>query len=348
MILDIKDLHHNYGDVQALNKLNFSIKKNSIVSILGPSGCGKTTLIRVIAGLEEIQKGEIYIEEDLVANTKFNLPPENRPISYVFQDFALFPHMSVLENISFAAGSHKNKKQLLDQVIQLAKVEGFLDKYPHSLSGGEQQRVALARSIAVQPKLLLLDEPFSDLDLNLKTEIIDDTLHLINSLESSAIVVTHNAEEAMFLSDTIIVMEKGSIVQIGSPHEIYFKPSNLYVASLFGETNIFESEVIDNYCLTPLGAIKSTNISNNQKVNIVIRPEAIKLNLEKSPLLNPNSGVVVDSKFLGNNTIVHMTVNDVQNNKHHIHSKIGGNFLPPAASSVSITLDQSQIFIFPR
>jgi iron(III) transport system ATP-binding protein len=256
--------------------------------------------------------------------------------------------MSVLENISFAAGSHKNKKQLLDQVIQLAKVEGFLDKYPHSLSGGEQQRVALARSIAVQPKLLLLDEPFSDLDLNLKTEIIDDTLHLINSLESSAIVVTHNAEEAMFLSDTIIVMEKGSIVQIGSPHEIYFKPSNLYVASLFGETNIFESEVIDNYCLTPLGAIKSTNIPNNQKVNIVIRPEAIKLNLEKSPLLNPNSGVVVDSKFLGNNTIVHMTVNDVQNNKHHIHSKIGGNFLPPAASSVSITLDQSQIFIFPR
>jgi iron(III) transport system ATP-binding protein len=143
-------------------------------------------------------------------------------------------------------------------------------------------------------------------------------------------------------------MEKGSIVQIGSPHEIYFKPSNLYVASLFGETNIFESEVIDNYCLTPLGAIKSTNIPNNQKVNIVIRPEAIKLNLEKSPLLNPNSGVVVDSKFLGNNTIVHMTVNDVQNNKHHIHSKIGGNFLPPAASSVSITLDQSQIFIFPR
>ena len=200
----------------------------------------------------------------------------------------------------------------------------------------------------MQPKLLLLDEPFSDLDLNLKTEIIDDTLHLINSLESSAIVVTHNAEEAMFLSDTIIVMEKGSIVQIGSPHEIYFKPSNLYVASLFGETNVFESEVKDNYCLTPLGIIKSTAIPNNQKVNIVIRPEAIKLNLEKSPLLSPNSGVVVDSKFLGNNTIVHMTVNDNQNNKHHIHSKIGGNFLPPAASSVSITLDQSQIFIFPR
>ena len=200
MILDVKNLHHSYGDIEALNNLNFSINNNSIISVLGPSGCGKTTLIRVIAGLEEIQKGEIFLDKNLVANNQFNTPPEKRPISYVFQDFALFPHMTVLENISFAAGSQQNKKQLINQVIKLAKVEDFLKKYPHSLSGGEQQRVALARSIAVQPKLLLLDEPFSDLDSNLKREIIDDTLHLINSLESSAILVTHNAEKAMLSS----------------------------------------------------------------------------------------------------------------------------------------------------
>ena len=348
MILDVKNLHHSYGEVEALNNLNFSIKDSSIVSVLGPSGCGKTTLIRVIAGLESVQKGEIFLEDNIVANNTLNTPPEKRPISYVFQDFALFPHMTVLENISFAAGSKSNKKQLIDQVINLSKVENFLDKYPHSLSGGEQQRVALARSIAVQPKLLLLDEPFSDLDINLKREIIDDTLHLINSLESSAIVVTHNAEEAMFLSDTILVMEKGKLLQIGTPHEIYFKPSNLYVASLFGETNIFQSKVIDNTCLTPLGRIKVSNLSNNQDVDVVVRPEAIKLNLEKSPLLNPNSGVVVDSKFLGNSAIIHMTVNDERNNKHHIHSKVMGNFLPPPASSVSVTLDEDHVFIFPR
>lgn len=348
MILNVKNLHHSYGDIEALHNLKFSIDNNSIVSVLGPSGCGKTTLIRVIAGLEEIQKGEIFLDNNLVANNKFNTPPEKRPISYVFQDFALFPHMTVLENISFAAGSQHNKKQLVNQVIKLAKVEEFLKKYPHSLSGGEQQRVALARSIAVQPKLLLLDEPFSDLDSNLKREIIDDTLHLINSLESSAILVTHNAEEAMFLSDTIIVMEKGAIIQIGSPKDIYFNPSNLYVASLFGETNIFETKIINNQCWTPLGFVKSTNLPDNKLVNVVIRPEAIKLNMEKSPLLSPHNGVVVDSKFLGNNTIVHMTVNDDQNSKHHIHSKVNGNFLPPLASSLSITLDQSQIFIFPR
>lgn len=348
MILDVKQLSHFFGEKEALTNLNFSIDHNSIISVLGPSGCGKTTLIRLIAGLEQIQNGEIFLEKSLVANKNFNLPPEKRSISYVFQDFALFPHMTVLENISFAAGSKSNKKQLIDQVINLSKVENFLYKYPHSLSGGEQQRVALARSIAVQPKLLLLDEPFSDLDINLKREIIDDTLHLINSLESSAIVVTHNAEEAMFLSDTILVMEKGKLLQIGTPHEIYFKPSNLYVASLFGETNIFQSKVIDNTCLTPLGRIKVSNLSNNQDVDVVVRPEAIKLNLEKSPLLNPNSGVVVDSKFLGNSAIIHMTVNDERNNKHHIHSKVMGNFLPPPASSVSVTLDEDHVFIFPR
>ena len=348
MILDVKQLSHSFGEKEALTNLNFSIENNSIVSVLGPSGCGKTTLIRLIAGLEHIQKGEIILEKSLVANKHSNIPPEKRPISYVFQDFALFPHMTVLENVSFAAGSKSNKKQLIDQVIHLAKVENFLEKYPHSLSGGEQQRVALARSIAVQPKLLLLDEPFSDLDINLKREIIDDTLHLINSLESSAIVVTHNAEEAMFLSDAILVMEKGKLIQIGTPHDIYFKPSNLYVASLFGETNIFQSKVEDNTCLTPLGRIKTSNLSNNQDVDVVVRPEAIKLNLEKSPLLNPNSGVVVDSKFLGNSAIIHMTVNDEKNNKHHIHSRVMGNFLPPAASSVSVTLDEDHVFIFPR
>ena len=348
MILDVKQLSHSFGEKEALTNLNFSIENNSIVSVLGPSGCGKTTLIRLIAGLEQIQKGEIFLEKFLVANKNLNVPPEKRPISYVFQDFALFPHMTVLENVSFAAGSKSNKKQLIDQVIHLAKVENFLEKYPHSLSGGEQQRVALARSIAVQPKLLLLDEPFSDLDINLKKEIIDDTLHLINSLESSAIVVTHNAEEAMFLSDAILVMEKGKLIQIGTPHDIYFKPSNLYVASLFGETNIFQSKVEDNTCLTPLGRIKTSNLSNNQNVDVVVRPEAIKLNLEKSPLLNPNSGVVVDSKFLGNSAIIHMTVNDEKNNKHHIHSRVMGNFLPPAASSVSVTLDEDHVFIFPR
>jgi len=143
-------------------------------------------------------------------------------------------------------------------------------------------------------------------------------------------------------------MEKGKIVQVGTPHEIYFHPINLYVASLFGETNIFQSIVKNNQCVTPLGSIAVNNFNDNEIVDVVIRPEAIKLSKEKSPILNPNTGVVVDSKFLGNSAIIHMTVNDQHNQKHHIHSKVIGNFLYPVASSVSINLDKSHVFIFPR
>ena len=152
----------------------------------------------------------------------------------------------------------------------------------------------------------------------------------------------------MFLSNVIVVMENGRIVQIGKPREIYFNPSNIYVASLFGEVNIFQTKVLNNKCETPLGLLGTKNFKDNQQVNVVVRPEAIKLNVEKSPLTSPNSGVVVDSKFLGNSAIIHMTVNDRNNNKHHIHSKLIGEFLPAPASSVSFSLDLNHVFIFPR
>ena len=348
MILDVQNLTHYFDNIKALDNINFKIEKNSIVSILGPSGCGKTTLIRLISGLEEIQKGKIYLHGSLAAHKKINKPPEERSISYVFQDFALFPHMTVLENIRFAASSQKNKKQLAEQVISLAKINNFLDKYPHQLSGGEQQRVALARSIAVQPKLLLLDEPFSDLNTSLKKDIIDDTLHLIKSLESSAIIVTHNAEEAMFISDQIIVINNGVIVQMGTPYEIFYKPKNSYVASLFGETNLYKAEVSDGYCYTPIGKIQTKNFSSGQKVDIVIRPEALILSKEKSPLISEVNGVVVDSKFIGNHAIIHMTVSNSSGEKFHMHSKVSGDFLPEPASSVSIKLDNRYIFVFSR
>ncbi len=348
MILDVQNLTHCFDNIKALDNINFKLEENSIISILGPSGCGKTTLIRLISGLEEIQEGKIYLHDNLVSHKTINLPPEERSISYVFQDFALFPHMSVLENIRFAASSQKNKKQLTEQVISLAKIDNFLNKYPHQLSGGEQQRVALARSIAVQPKLLLLDEPFSDLNTSLKKEIIDDTLHLIKSLESSAIIVTHNAEEAMFISDQIIVINNGSIIQVGTPYEIFYNPKNSYVASLFGETNLYSSKVHDGCCNTPIGEIKTPDFPNGHDVDIIIRPEALILNKEKSPLISEVNGVVVESKFIGNHAIVHMTVSDSAGEKFHMHSKVPGDFLPEPASSVSIELDNRHIFIFSR
>lgn len=348
MILEVQKLSHSFDKNLALDNVNFKIKNNSIISILGPSGCGKTSLLRLISGLEEVQNGTIHLHDKLVANKKLQTPPEERSISYVFQDFALFPHMTVLENISFAASSNKNKNQLIEQVISLAKIKNFLNQYPHSLSGGEQQRVALARSIAVQPKLLLLDEPFSDLNASLKKEIIDDTLHLIKSIDSSAIIVTHNAEEAMFLSDQIIVMNEGKIVQVGTPMEIFYNPVNIYVASLFGETQILKSLVKNEMCQTPLGNIITKNFNEGDDVDILIRPEALKLNKQQSPLMSEINGVVVDSKFIGNHAIIHMTVSNINGEKFHMHSKVSGDFLPEPASSVSIELDMKHVFIFSR
>ncbi len=348
MILNVQNLSHSFEKFLALNDINFKIEENSIISILGPSGCGKTSLLRLISGLERIQKGSIHLHDKLVADKKFQTSPEERPVSYVFQDFALFPHMTVIENIRFATKSHKTKTQFLNQIISLTKVDNFLNQYPHSLSGGEQQRVALARSIASQPKLLLLDEPFSDLNASLKKEIIDDTLHLVKSLDSSAIIVTHNAEEAMFLSDKIIVMNSGKIVQIGTPLEIFYKPINVYVASLFGEINKFNSIVNKGYCYTPLGNIKAENFNNGEKVKIIIRPEGLKLNKQPSPILSDINGIVVDSKFIGTHAIIHLTVSDNLGKKFHIHSKVSGDFLPSAASSVSIDIDSKYVFIFSR
>ena len=210
MILDVKDLHHSFGEINAINKLSFSIEQNSIVSILGPSGCGKTTLIRLIAGLEEIQKGQISFEGKLVANEKFNTPPEQRSISYVFQDFALFPHMNVKENISFAASSKVNKKQLIDQVIQLAKVENFLDKYPHALSGGEQQRVAIARSLVNNPDLILADEMTGNLDEDTANNIFKYFINYIEQNNKTLVYVTHNKTYSL-LADEIYYFKNKKI-----------------------------------------------------------------------------------------------------------------------------------------
>ena len=255
--VEVKDLTHSINNKKILNNINFNLNKDSISCILGPSGSGKTTLLKLIAGLEKVQSGKIIINGEEVSSIAKHLPTEKRKIGFIFQDYALFPHLTVKENLRFPTNV-KNSTNNVDEIIELIKLPNSLDKYPHELSGGEQQRVALARSIISQPDLLLLDEPFSSLDLSLREEVRDDTLHLLQKSNVSVIIVTHDPFEAMFISNHINIFDKsGSIVQSGTPNDLYNNPKNSYVTGFFGETNKFEGVVKESHIYTPVGKNKT-------------------------------------------------------------------------------------------
>jgi len=211
-ILEIKNLHHTYDNENyALEDINLSINDGEIVSILGPSGCGKTTLLRVIAGLERQSKGTIKINEQIISNEKFMIPPEKRSIGLVVQDKALFPHLNVINNVIFGIQKNKEKYNLAKNYLSIFKVEELADKYPHEISGGEQQRVALARAMAPHPNILLLDEPFSALDQSLKSELHHETKKIFKEKGLTVMIVSHDKDEAKFLSDRLIYIEDGKI-----------------------------------------------------------------------------------------------------------------------------------------
>jgi iron(III) transport system ATP-binding protein len=211
-ILEIKNLHHTYDNENyALEDINLSINDGEIVSILGPSGCGKTTLLRVIAGLERQSKGTIKINEQIISNEKFMIPPEKRSIGLVVQDKALFPHLNVINNVIFGIQKNKEKYNLAKNYLDIFKVEELAEKYPHEISGGEQQRVALARAMAPHPNILLLDEPFSALDQSLKSELHHETKKIFKEKGLTVVIVSHDKDEAKFLSDRLIYIEDGKI-----------------------------------------------------------------------------------------------------------------------------------------
>ena len=274
--VEITNLSHTIGNKEILRNINFTLSKDSISCILGPSGSGKTSLLKLIAGLERVQNGSIKINSKEVSSKSKHLPTEKRNIGFLFQDYALFPHLTVKQNLEYPV-NYKTSPHTIDDIIKLIKLPNSLNKYPHELSGGEQQRVALARSIISNPDILLLDEPFSSLDLNLREDVRDDTLHLLQKSNVSVIIVTHDPFEAMFISNQINIMDTtGRIVQSGSPAELYNNPANSYVAEFFGETNRFEGVVKNGQIITPVGKISAPKELENRNVKIHIRPRGIR------------------------------------------------------------------------
>ena len=288
-----------YGGVAVVKNIDFWVKKNQFLTILGPSGCGKTTTLRMIAGFEMPTTGRLFFEGKDITET----PPYMRQINTVFQKYALFPHMNIYENIAFGLKIKKlSEKEIASKVakmLELVNLSGFEKRSVNSLSGGQQQRIAIARALVNEPKVLLLDEPLGALDLKLRKEMQIELKNMQKELGITFVYVTHDQEEALTMSDKIIIMNQGEIQQIGSPIDIYNEPENAFVADFIGESNIFDGIMEKDFLVT--FAEKSFNcvdkgFNSHEAVDVVIRPEDVKLVSEEQGLL---TGVVKSVVFKG-------------------------------------------------
>ncbi len=295
-IIELSGVSKNFGDIVALHNINLSIANGEFLTLLGPSGCGKTTLLRVISGFERVAKGDILLNGVNVND----LPPEQRQVNTVFQNYALFPHMSVRDNVAFGLRMQGVKKDdiagRVDEMLRRVHLTALAARKPGQLSGGQQQRVALARAIVNNPLVLLLDEPFSALDFKLRKQMQLEMKHLQRQLNITFILVTHDQEEAFAMSDRVVVMNEGQIMQIGTPQEIYEEPQNHFVARFVGDINVLEGKVLavnDDNSLTAdvegVTHILRTRLEfeAGDVVKVLLRPEDLKVYLEQDRALDP-------------------------------------------------------------
>jgi len=345
--LHIFGLSHAYGDNQVLRDVGLMVPAGELVCLLGPSGCGKSTLLRLAAGLEPLQHGTIVINDTEVANADLFVPPEHRRIGLMFQDYALFPHLSVIDNVTFgltAMGSKEAHNRAMDMLDQVG-MHTHIDKHPHMLSGGQQQRVALARALAPKPELLLLDEPFSGLDTSMRARIREQTLDVLKRSGVATLMVTHDPEEAMFMADRIKVMgDEGRILQAGRPHDIFYHPKHEFVARLFGMMNRLEGVVEKGQINTPFGPINARHIEDGQQVSVLVRPEGIHLTDNSIPGVNVE---VLSTHLLGHDSLMRVRrVDDHDGLEFHV--RVHNEFDPALIYPINAHVEPEYTFIFPR
>ena len=287
-IIELKSINKKYGDNTVLDNLSLNIKSNEFLTLLGPSGCGKTTTLKIIAGFENADSGEVLFNGEDISD----LAPNKRQLNTVFQKYALFPHMNVYENIAFGLKIKKLAKEEIDkkvkEMLKMVSLSGFEKRKIDSLSGGQQQRIAIARALVNEPKVLLLDEPLGALDLKLRKEMQLELKNIQQKLGITFIFVTHDQEEALTMSDTIVVMNNGVIQQQGSPEDIYNEPANAFVADFIGESNILSGIMIKDYKVTFRNhdfECVDKGFSPNEAIDVVVRPEDIKITSDDSGVL---------------------------------------------------------------
>ena len=363
--LEIDQLQCGYDSTPVINGISFWLERGQIGCLLGPSGCGKSTALRAIAGFLKPFSGSINVNGRCLSDNRKCLPPEKRNLGMVFQDYALFPHMTVRENLGFGLNrlSVSERERVCDEYLELIRMSGYANAYPAELSGGQQQRVAVARSLAIKPDILLLDEPFSGLDVARRAQIRTETLRLVKQTGVATLMVTHDPEEAMFMADRILVMNEGRVVQDGRPTNLYFSPADAFVAELFGPVNRFQTKVQNGMAETPLGRFDAAHLADGADATVLIRPEAIRLGAantdphampgdapcapakplppgEKTP--PPVRLEVITARPLGRSTFVMLRLDGGAT----LEARVPGVFLPDSGDAVSVAVNANQAHVF--
>mgnify|MGYP001168357546 FL=1 len=350
--LEITDISRSFNGQRVVDSVSLRINPGQVTCLLGPSGCGKSTTLRIIAGVDRQDHGQILIDGQVVCDGVSSLPAEQRSIGLMFQDFALFPHLSVGDNVGFGViGGRDVKRAAAETLLEKVGLRHRIDQYPHALSGGEQQRVALARALAPKPRIMLMDEPFSGLDNRLRDGVRDETLAILKSEDTAVLLVTHEPEEAMRMADEIALMRGGRIVQSGAPYNIYNAPVDRAAVAVFSDANVIKSRVTGALAETPFGQFFAPGLSDGTKVDIVVRPQHVRIDFDrqgKGPNPTPSQGVaalghVIRSRFLGSESLVEFRM---AYDGSVLKASIPSVFLPKPEQPMWLTIPRDRCFIF--
>jgi len=351
--LEIKNLVRRFDGRAVVDDVSLSVLPGQVTCLLGPSGCGKSTTLRMIAGVEMQDEGEIWVDGNLICDTVFRVPPERRHIGLMFQDFALFPHLSVAENVAFGlSGDKAARGRRVEDLLKKVGMLRYLESFPHELSGGEQQRVALARALAPKPRIMLMDEPFSGLDNRLRDEIRDETLDVLREEDAAVLLVTHEPEEAMRMADEIALMRDGRIVQQGAPYNIYNAPVDRAAVAFFSDINVIRGKVEGSLVQTAFGQFLAPGVHEGQDVDIVIRPQHMKIDFDRDgrgplPTIQdgtPARGIVERARFMGSESLVEFRM-DFDGSV--LRATVPNVFLPSPGKPLWLTVRRDRCFVFP-
>jgi iron(III) transport system ATP-binding protein len=339
--LTFDDLSRRYGATLALDHVSLDIAPGEILCLLGPSGCGKSTLLRIAAGVERPSAGRVLLDEQEVGGPERFVPPEKRGVGLMFQDFALFPHLSILDNVAFGLRSLTRREAKAEAHAALDRVglAHYANEYPHILSGGEQQRVALARAIAPRPSVLLMDEPFSGLDPRLREKMREETLAILHETRATSIVVTHDAEEAMRMGDRVALMRAGRIVQTGDALDLYRAPKDILAARTFSDLNELPARVEQGSAATPLGRFLANGLPDGADAIVCVRQRGVRL-------LGAGQGVparVLDARFLGDIALVELAVQGLD---APMLARVREADVPPQGAEIGVSIDAGAVLVF--